>query len=526
MSSSVPKPIALPATPSRYSQMGTGGQSLLGESAKSSPSSSFKKLIRRVSNVSRFIAGMTATDDRPTLLRHRTSSFHTSDEAAPLAHSVMPFGDTVTCLSVDDHLGNGIFCAGGVNRQVVVYDLATCKQLRAFPTHASVTCAQLVHLPPRKRVLLIGMFDGRIEAYDVDTGVKESSQIFCEGEEVHSMSVSRRTPRGAAALQTALDSSSVLDRVGAAANTAGPHKRVTRRHASEAGMQDAAAAYARRSSELMAVGGKGVTVCIYAVSLEHSGGNGGGGGGGSEPMTTMTVRIELQQSVRLPASVRCVALSGDGNVLAVGGEGQAHRRLTLFDLREMPSRRRTPVPSVVVDTVESTGAPVAHSAPAACRQPAFDSHGAAGLGGADTRKPRRVPHPSRVNSSQDDDAQSTQRRRVSFDPVQSTESLESGYGLFDHSASSSVAVRRGSSVNDSAGVARADDVRWAAALRHQSSCGSCGSAASGSSCVLADCAEEDAAHGWPRPHQHVSLPAKLPVECCALTRDGSQVWRP
>ena len=108
------------------------------------------------------------------------------------------FGDTVTCLSIDDeadpHKG-GIFAACGVNRKLQIFDLHTCRLLRTIHTSDSISSCELVRLPPRKRAVVVGTFNGAVVAYDVDTGRRESEVQFGQGEEVHSVAATRRTPR-------------------------------------------------------------------------------------------------------------------------------------------------------------------------------------------------------------------------------------------------------------------------------------------------------------------------------------------
>ena len=132
--------------------------------------------------------------------RHRAGSMlHQPVPPRALKSKVeVPFGDTVTCLSIDDDLisaDGGMFAAGGINKWLRIYDLRSGSLLREIQADDSISCCQLVRLPPGKRAAVIGTFNGAIEIFDVDTGLSELRARFGQAEEVHTISSSRRTPR-------------------------------------------------------------------------------------------------------------------------------------------------------------------------------------------------------------------------------------------------------------------------------------------------------------------------------------------
>ena len=67
----------------------------------------------------------------------------------------MPFGDTVTCLSIDDDASmrdGGIFVAGGINKRLHIYELRTGRLLREIHTEDSISVrerARSAALPQR-----------------------------------------------------------------------------------------------------------------------------------------------------------------------------------------------------------------------------------------------------------------------------------------------------------------------------------------------------------------------------------------
>ena len=229
----------------------------------------------------------------------------------PKSKCVMPFGDTVTCVSIDDadFDGGGIFAAGGitggVKGKVVIYDLTSCQVLRTIHTSGHVTCCKLSRLPPGKRALIIGTFGGLVETFDVDTGQLESTRPF--DAEVHSIAISRRST-GAQTMATAptvrhggISSRPALRR--AYSDPRGLASPAT----PSAGTSAAGGSAASVLSELVAVGGKSHDVTIFVAHVNRR---------------THALELTAGQSLRFGFPVRSVDLSHTGTMLLVGGDSK------------------------------------------------------------------------------------------------------------------------------------------------------------------------------------------------------------
>jgi len=172
---------------------------------------------------------------------------------------ILPFGDTVTCVSIDDEAdprNGGIFAAGGVNRKVEIYDLNSGRLLKTIRTEEPISSCQLVRLPPRKHAIVIGTFNGLVEAFDIDSGAKECRQRFSQGEEVHSVSASRRTPRPGGASPMRAAAQQQPRRFGP------PMRSSSAPHVFSALARSASVEW---STELIAVGGKSHFVMLFAA---------------------------------------------------------------------------------------------------------------------------------------------------------------------------------------------------------------------------------------------------------------------
>ena len=92
--------------------------------------------------------------NEPRLLRHhKTTSISLPPIDGSDSKRIMPFGDTVTCIAIDDDADpqdGGVFAAGGVNNRVHIYDLNSCHLLQVIPTEESISSCQLLRLPPHK----------------------------------------------------------------------------------------------------------------------------------------------------------------------------------------------------------------------------------------------------------------------------------------------------------------------------------------------------------------------------------------
>jgi hypothetical protein len=211
--------VLLPGLPSSHS----GSSVVSGSSRRSSINDTMTDVARETYGIWRRISSVVklglrlGTSDSFNPLPKTPSPRYTDvpvppNETRSQAYRVLPEGDTVTCLSVDDEedpADGFMFAAGGVHMHTRVYRVSkdACSLVHDIRTSSPVACAKLLRLPPKVRVLVVGTFDGQVEAFDLTTGRREASVLF-ESEEVTSIAVSRRTPRSGAALSHVLEESS------------------------------------------------------------------------------------------------------------------------------------------------------------------------------------------------------------------------------------------------------------------------------------------------------------------------------
>ena len=221
--------------------------------------------------------------------------------------SFLPFGDTVTCISVavaaprlkaspekggaPVQLGE-VFVAGGMNNQVRLYQVETGVLFRTFWVQGSsgVTAVALSCVGGSLK-LIAANFSGGLFGYDVMGGALEA-HITDFSTSISCLATSNRNAGPG-------DADDSGDGASSASETGWERLRQIRSMRNEDRGGFAAI-------ELLAVGGKTNEVLVYTMGL---------GSGG-------VLAIRLRDRVVHPSAVLCVAMDAAGTLLAIGGDAK------------------------------------------------------------------------------------------------------------------------------------------------------------------------------------------------------------
>ena len=259
-------------------------------------------------------------------LAERVAEAHEQQPQASTGASkaFLPFGDTVTCISVavaaprlkaspekggaPVQLGE-VFVAGGMNNQVRLYQVETGVLFRTFWVQGSsgVTAVALSCVGGSLK-LIAANFSGGLFGYDVMGGALEA-HITDFSTSISCLATSNRNA-------SPCDADESRDGALSASETGWERLRQIHSMRNEGGGGFAA-------TELLAVGGKTNEVLVYTMGL---------GSGGA-------LAIRLRDRVAHPSAVLCVAMDAAGTLLAIGGDAKC---VVVWEVdgEELGARRR------------------------------------------------------------------------------------------------------------------------------------------------------------------------------------------